>query len=69
MARVTGLRESARDVVRVRGVLKILEMTGDARDAGQVEIVVAVAIGTLPRRNRVRSRQGKVHHGMVEGRR
>ena len=62
MARVTGLRESARDVVRVRGVLKILEMTRDAGRAGQAIIVVGVAVGTLPRRNRVRSSQSKVHH-------
>ena len=68
VARLAGLFKSARNVVRVRAVLKILQMTRYASRAWQVVVVVDVAIGALPRRDSVGASQSKVHHGVVEGR-
>lgn len=53
VAGVAGLGKSAGDVVRVRGVLKILQVTRYASLASQVVVVVAVAIATLPGRDGV----------------
>ena len=69
MARVTGLCESTCDVVRVRGVLKILQVTRYASGARQIVVVVGVAIATLPRWNPVGAGQNEVHHRVVEARR
>lgn len=46
-------REVRRNVVRVRSALEILEVTGYATRAGQVVVIVNVAIGALPRRHRM----------------
>jgi len=51
VAGVTSLGKPACDVVRVRGVLKILQVTRHASGARQVVIVVTVAIAALPWRN------------------
>lgn len=45
MALLTGLRESGGHMVGIRRSLIILQMTGDARRAGEVVIVVNVAVG------------------------
>ena len=46
-------REVRRDVVRVRSALEILEVTGYASRAGQVVVVVDMAIDALARRHGV----------------
>ena len=66
VAGFASLREPATHVIRVGGSLKILYVTGHAGRAGQVVVVIDVAIGTLPRRDRMRARQHKVHRGMIE---
>ncbi len=53
VASLTGLGESAGDVIWVRCVLKILQVAGHASHGGQVVIVVDVTVGTLPRRHGV----------------
>lgn len=61
--------ESRRDVVHRRGcIVVIVLVAGDARRAGQVVIVVNVTIGTLARRNGVRSGQGKSGAVVVKSR-
>ena len=69
VAGVASFRKSARDVVRVRGVLKILEMARYASARRQVVVVVGVAIAALPRWDRMSAGQCKVHHRVVEARR
>ena len=69
VAGFASLREPATHVIRVGGSLEILQVTRHAGRAGQVVVVIDVAIGTLPRRNRMRARQHKVHRGMIETRR
>jgi len=69
VAGLTGLGKSARDVIWVRGVLEILQVTRHASRTRQVVVAVQVAIATLPGRDGVGARQGKVHHGVVEARR
>jgi hypothetical protein len=55
VAGIAGLRESCRNMVRIGGSLKILQMTGDARGRGQVVVVIDMAIRALPRRNGMRA--------------
>ena len=51
------------------GVIEIILVAADACGAGDVEIVIDVAVCTLPRRNRVRTRQRKTRFRMIESRR
>src|SRR5580700_9080251 len=46
VTRIAGLRESAGNVVGIRGPLEILQMARHAGGGGQAVIVVDVAIGT-----------------------
>ena len=66
VAGTAGLRESTRDVVRVRSVLEILEVAGNARRAGQVVVVPDMAIGALPWRDCVSASQNKIYHRVIE---
>ena len=66
VARLAGLGEVRRDVIRVRGALEILQVAGDAGRAVQGVVVVDVAVGTLARRNGVQARQRKAGGGVVE---
>ena len=67
VADITGLCESAGHVVGIRGVLEVLEVARDASDAGQVVVVVDVAIGTGARRNGVCPGEREIDGGVVEG--
>ena len=55
MASFAGLCESARHVIRITGALEILQVTGYARRAREVVIIIDVAISALPRRYRMRT--------------
>ena len=66
VAGFASLRESPAHVVRVRGSLEIFQVTRHAGRAGQVVVVVDVAIGALPRRNRMRAGQHKIYRGVIE---
>ena len=57
MALIAALREVRRHVIGIRRALVILQVAGDASGAREVVIVVDVAIGALPRRNRVHAGQ------------
>ena len=61
------LREVRRRVIRIRRTLVILQVTGDASRAVQVVVIVDVAIGALPRRHGVHSRQREGSQRMVKG--
>jgi len=53
VALVACLREVRGDVTRIRRSLVILQVARHASRAGEVVVVVDVAVGTLPRRHRV----------------
>ena len=57
---------SRRHVVRIRRVVEIFQVARDASGAGQLVVVVDVAIGALPRRDGMRAGQGEVHHRVIE---
>ena len=59
VARLASLRESAAHVVRIRGALEILQVTGHTGRAGQVVVVADVAIDALARRHGVRTCQNE----------
>ena len=66
VAGIAGLGESSCHMVWVSGVLKILEVAGDASRTRQVVVVIDVAIATLARRNGVGTSECEVHHGVIE---
>ena len=66
VALLAGLRKPSLHVVRVRGRLKIFQVTRDAGTDRDVVVVMDVAIGTLPRRHSVRSGQREAGLGMIE---
>jgi hypothetical protein len=68
VALIAGLGEVSGNVVRIRRALKVFQVAGYARRARQIVVVVEVAVGTLPRRNRMQSRQGKPGRVVIEGR-
>ena len=69
MARCAGLRETTGDVIRVDGALEILQVARDAGRAGQVVVVVGMAIAALARRHGVRSGECEINHRVIKGRR
>ena len=66
VAQLTRGGESRRRVRRIRGARIILLMAGVAQRAVQRIIAVHMAIDALPRRHRVRSRQGESGAAVVE---
>ena len=66
VALLTGLREASGNVIRVCRGLKILQMAGDAGRAGQVVVVVDVAIEADPRRIGVRIGQREANRVVVK---
>jgi len=67
VADVASLRESAGNVVRIRGSLEILEVARYASVGGQVVVVIGVAVGASPRRHGMRAGERKVDAVVVEG--
>ncbi len=63
---VARLGETACHMVRIRRALEIFQVTGHAGRAGQVVVVVNVAVGALTRRNCVRTGQHKIHKRMIK---
>ncbi len=55
MALIAGLRKVSRDVIRIRRALIVLQVAGHAGSAGQVVVVINMAIGAQARRYRVSS--------------
>ncbi len=66
VALIAGLRKIRRDVIRVRRPLKIFQVAGHAGGAGQVVVVVDVAVGAQPRRHRVHAGQSEAHVVVIE---
>ena len=62
----TGLGKTCGHVVRIRGALVVLQMATDASCAGQAEVVVDVAVGTLARRDRMSSGERKTCRAVIE---
>ncbi len=66
VALLASLGEVSRDVIGVRGPLKIFQVARYAGGAGQVVVVVDVAIHALSGRHGVSSRQGESHRRVIE---
>ena len=66
MALIAALREVQRDVVRIGRSLIILQVAADARATSQVVVIVDVAVGALPGRYGVHSREREVRQVVVE---
>ena len=56
MASFAGLCESASHVIRIAGALEIFQVTGYARRAREVVVIIYVAISALPGRYSMRTR-------------
>ena len=66
MAEITSLRESGGNVIRIGRRLIILQMAIHAGGAGEVVVVVDMAIGALPRRHGMAGGQGKSDGAVIE---
>lgn len=66
MALLTGLRKVRRNVVGIGRALEIFQMARDARRRGEVVVIVAVAVGALPRRHTVKAGQRKASRRMIK---
>lgn len=66
VAGLTVLREPPRDVIRIRSALEILQMAGSAGRAGQVVVIVDMAVEANARRIGVRIREREAHACMIE---
>ena len=66
VALVAPFREVRGHVIGIRRSLIVLQMAGDASRAGEVVVVIGVAIGTLPRRHGMHARQREVCQIVVE---
>src|SRR5215467_5049242 len=67
MALVAGLGEIRADVVGIGGALVVLEVAAHAGCGIQAVIVINVAIGALPRGNRVQSGERETRAAVVKG--
>ena len=66
MALVAGLREIRADVIGIRRSLVVLQVTAHAGRGIEAVVVVDVAIGASPRRNRVQSSKGEPGAVVIE---
>ena len=66
VALLASRRKAARQVIRIRGPLKVFLMARNASRAGQVEVVVHVAVGAGPGRNRVPAGQRESHRIVIK---
>ena len=60
------LGKVGRDVVRIRSSLIVLQVTADTGSAGEVEVVVNVAVAALPRWNSVSTGQRETDRTVIE---
>ena len=63
---LAGLRKIRRDVVRIGRSLIVLQVAADASVRRQVVVVIDMAVGTLPRRHRVHSRQREIRAVVIK---
>ena len=68
VALTAALREIRAHVIRICRPLVVLQMARDTSRAGQVVVVVHVAIGALPRRHRMHPGQRKIGRIVIERR-
>jgi len=61
VAQLAGLRESAANVIGIGRSLEVLQVARHACRCREVVVVVHMAVGTLPGRDRVRPRQREIH--------
>ena len=61
-----GLRKTCGDVIRIGGALIILQVATDTGCAGQIEVVVDVAVGTLARGNGVPAGKRETCRAVIE---
>ena len=66
VALLAGLCETCRYVVRICGPLVILQVAAHAGRTGQVEVVVDVTVGTLPRRDRMSGGEWETCRAVIE---
>src|SRR4030081_3320405 len=66
MALLADLREVCGNVIRIGRALKILQVASYARSAGQVVVIVDMAVRALPWRHGMPPRQGKTSCGVIE---
>ncbi len=66
MARLAGLREVRRHVVRIGRALEVLQVARNAGSRRDVVVVIGVAIAALPRRHGVQAGQSKTGRGVIE---
>lgn len=66
MAEITRLGEGRGYVIRIGGRLIILQMAIHTSRAGEIVVVVDMAIGALPRRHGVAGGQREAHRAVIE---
>ena len=66
VADIASLRKAPSHVIRILGAIEIVQVTSHAGRAGQVVVVVDVAIGASSRRHHVQASQGEARRRMVK---
>lgn len=66
MALITSLRKGGGGVVRIVRSLIVLQVTSNTRGAGEIVVIIEVAVGALARGHGVPAGQWKSHNAVVE---